>query len=104
MFVSFWSSSTLFPHKHTINNISFVHSHPYSSSDSSNNPFNHQHTANSIIVLQLISSIVCLIGLTVIVLKRIDFLCSEISFSRLIPFFNKNNYDFLFFRGPPSLV
>ena len=57
LFIGYSGSITLFPHSHTINGITIVHSHPYSSdkgSDSSRIP----HTGKELIVIQLLSGFV----------------------------------------------
>jgi hypothetical protein len=53
LFIFYTCSISLFPHKHIINGIVYVHSHPYEK-DSKGNPI-HSHTSEQIHTIQILS-------------------------------------------------
>lgn len=55
IFVFYTCSITLFPHKHIINGVVYIHSHPYQK-DSKGNP-NHSHSLAQIHTIQILSQL-----------------------------------------------
>jgi glucan phosphoethanolaminetransferase (alkaline phosphatase superfamily) len=53
IFIFYTCSIALFPHKHIINGVVYVHSHPYER-DSKGNP-KHSHTLDQICTIQILS-------------------------------------------------
>ncbi|MFH2143550.1 MAG: hypothetical protein ABIJ97_14080 [Bacteroidota bacterium] len=54
LFLGYLGSITLFTHRHILNGVTFVHSHPYSHG-TEKNPVNHQHTTNGFILIHFLS-------------------------------------------------
>jgi len=61
LFSGYFASTNFFSHSHIVDGITIVHSHPYKS-DSGNNPVNHDHSKNSLHLINYISDISVLVS------------------------------------------
>lgn len=101
LFLGYYGSITLFPHYHIVDGVTIVHSHPFRHG-SATNPFEHQHSKNEFVFIQLISNLIAITPLVfygVTIIRRIVnnfFLTTDenvtVSFSRY--------YTYLL-RAPP---
>ena len=73
LFLGYYVSISSFTHKHIVNEVVIVHSHPYDPF-SEDKPVNHQHSANGFVLIQLLShffTIVSFLVFSIVVFKPV---------------------------------
>jgi hypothetical protein len=100
LFIFYTCSITLFPHKHIINGIVYVHSHPYEK-DSKGNPI-HSHTSEQIHTIQILSHLSVIPFIHYVYFKKVGTFVVRL-FIRIL---NLLNYIFVIsnlrLRAPPK--
>ena len=94
LFVVYFTGTTFFPHTHIINGITVVHSHPYSATE------HHTHSASSVQLIQLLSSLIFSVSLAVFLAKTLWILLSDgVSKKYTENYFN--SAELVHFNRPP---
>ena len=59
LFLGYFISITFFPHKHIVDGVTIIHSHPFHS-HSGDTPVNHQHSQTGFLIIHFISHILAI--------------------------------------------
>ncbi len=101
LFLGYFVSITSFTHRHIINGIVVVHSHPYNPFNN-DKPINHQHSQNGLVVIDLLSHFSTTALLLVVFIDAIRIVLRSVVYSN----FNEHVRRLLFLysnglRAPP---
>lgn len=96
LFVGYFVGITFFPHKHVVNGVVIVHSHPFSSNE------HHAHSTNVLNWLQQLSQILTKVFVSGVLLSALLSVKSIIEiFDALFSY--AGNYKYSYFSRPPPL-